>query len=57
MEGAVGRGLSPHTDLLGAGWLQPGARWLPLCARTQPQGWLQYSLQIKTTEAITEWRP
>lgn len=28
-----------------------------LCARTQPQGWLQYCLQIKTTEAITEWRP
>lgn len=55
-----GRGpavLSPHTDLLGAGWLQPGARWPPLCARTQPQGWLQYYLQIKTTEGITECDP
>lgn len=50
-------GLCPHTDLLGAGWLQPGARWPPLCARTQPQGWLQYYLQIKTTEGITECDP
>lgn len=38
-----------------AGWLQPGARWRPLCARTQPRGWLQYYLQIKTTKAITRW--
>ena len=52
-----GGGLCPHTDLLGAGWLQRGAQWPPLCARTQPLGRLQYYLQIKTTQAITERRP
>lgn len=46
--------LCPHADLLGAGWPQPGARWRPLCARTQPRGWLQCYLQIKTTRAVTQ---